>query len=99
MTDTYCEPMMTRPYPTALYNSRFFVWQTHMYGTGRIDSLGKADVFMRRNMPKTPAGDLVCTCETGQQAERLALYMNDQHRMTLEQAIAYAAAQGFNKEG
>ena len=70
-----------------------------MYGIGRIDSLGKADVFMRRNMPKTPAGALVCTCETGQQAERLALYMNDQHRMTLEQAIAYAAAQGFNKEG
>ena len=64
----------------------------------RIDSLGKADVFMRRNMPRTPAGDLVCTCETGQQAERLALYMNDQYRMTLEEAIDYAKSQGFNKE-
>lgn len=87
----YSGPMMTRPYPVALYNSRFFVWQTHMYGTGQLDSLGPGDVFMRRSMPCTPAGDLVCSCKTGQEAERIALHLNDQHRITLEEAILIAS--------
>lgn len=87
--------MMIRPYPIGMHNGRFFVWQTHMYGTGNIDSIGPADVFMRRNIPATPAGDLVFSCETGAQAEQLATYLNDQHRITLDDAIAYARSQVF----
>ena len=67
---------------------RFQIWQTHMYGTGKIDSDEPAEIYNFRPMPCTPAGDLVGKVKTGEEALRVVAYLNSKNA-TLEEAKEY----------
>lgn len=55
---------------------RFYIWQTHMYGTGKVDGDAPAEIFRWRPMPCTPAGDFVGEVKTGLDAISMVEHLN-----------------------
>lgn len=65
--------------PKFPHNLPFYIWQTHMYGTGKIDGNAPAEIFRYRPMPCTPAGDFVGEVPNGKLALGLVIVMNDEY--------------------
>jgi hypothetical protein len=56
----------------------FYIWQTHMYGTGKIDETAEAEVWKFRPMPCTPAGDYLGMVKTGARAIEIVERLNSE---------------------
>jgi hypothetical protein len=54
----------------------YYIWQTHMYGTGKVDAESPAEVYRFRPMPCTPAGDCVGVVRTGAKAKEFVETFN-----------------------
>jgi hypothetical protein len=55
---------------------RFYIWQTHMYGTSKVDGEAVAEIWRFRSMPCTPAGDFIGEVENGADAIKIVEQLN-----------------------
>ena len=55
---------------------KYYIWQTHMYGSGKVDDEAPAEIWFYRPMPCTPSGDFICKVKTGQEAIEVVSCLN-----------------------